>query len=68
MKESARFQIGDSAPTPPPATYRTITVRIPAPLYETVMYTVDVSGATLDAVITSALFIAFAAPDEIDEL
>ena len=67
MRESARFQIGDPAPTPP-ATYRTITVRIPAPLYETVMYTVDVSGATLDAVITSALTIAFAAPDEIDEL
>ena len=67
MKESARFQIGYPAPTPP-ATYRTITVRIPAPLYETVMYTVDVSGATLDAVITSALTIAFAAPDEIDEL
>ena len=67
MKESARFQIGDSAPTPPPA-YRTITVRIAAPLYETVMQTVDASGATLDAVITSALTIAFAAPDEIDEL
>jgi hypothetical protein len=67
MKESARFQIGDPAPTPPLA-YRTITVRIPAPLYETVMYTVDASGATLDAVITSALFIAFLPPDEIDEL
>ena len=67
MKESARFQIGDSAPTPSPA-YRTITVRIPAPLYETVMYTVDASGVTLDAVITSALQIAFAAPDELGDL
>jgi hypothetical protein len=67
MKESARFQIGDSAPTPP-TTYRTITVRIPAPLYETVMYTVDASGATLDHVITSALTIAFAAPDELGDL
>jgi len=67
MKESARFQIGDPAPTPPPA-YRTITVRIPAPLYETVMHTVDVSGVTLDAVITSALQIAFAAPDELGDL
>lgn len=52
----------------PPATYRIITVQIPARLYETVMYTVDDSGTTLDAVITSALTIAFTAPDEIEEL
>jgi hypothetical protein len=67
MDQSARFHIGDPAPTPPPV-YRTITVRIPAPLYETVMYTVDASGATLDAVITSALFIAFMTPDELEDL
>lgn len=52
----------------PPTTHRTITVRIPAPLYETVMRTVDDSGTTLDRVITSALQIAFTAPDELGDL
>jgi len=32
------------------------------------MRTVDDSGTTLDAVITSALTIAFTAPDELDDL
>ncbi len=67
MKQPARFQHGTPNPTPP-ATYRTITVRIPALLYDTVMHTVDDSGTTLDAVITSALQIAFTAPDELNDL
>jgi hypothetical protein len=54
--------------TAPPQQRRTITARVPAELYETIMRTVEDSGTTLDAVITSALFIAFLPPDEIDEL
>lgn len=67
MNQPARFHRGTLKPTPP-TTHRTITVRIPAPLYETVMRTVDDSGTTLDHVITSALQIAFTAPDELGDL
>lgn len=67
MNQSARFQRNTPEPTPPNP-YRTMTVRIPAPLYETVMRTVDDSGTTLDHVITSALQIAFTAPDELGDL
>lgn len=67
MNQSARFQRNTPEPTPPNS-YRTITVRIPTPLYETVMRTVDDSGTTLDAVIASALIIAFTTPDELDDL
>lgn len=57
----------DKTPAPPQQR-RTITARVPAELYETIMRTVDASGTTLDHVITSALQIAFTAPDEINEL
>jgi hypothetical protein len=54
--------------TAPPQQRRTITARVPAELYETIMRTVEDSGTTLDHVITSALQIAFTAPDELGDL
>lgn len=67
MTQHGRFHVGKDTPAPHEP-YRTITVRIPLSLYEVVRDTVDASGMTLDHVITTALQIAFTAPDEIKDL
>lgn len=67
MNQPARFQIKIKPPEPSTA-LKTITVRIPRELYDTLLQTVDDSGTTLDHVVTSALQIAFTPPAELGAL